>query len=104
MPGLRRACFPATPFGPPSLTLGMMRFTWHVVTIVLLAFAALLGTLAVARPVDTMTLLLRWCSVLWLAATALGFWNIRRRPGLLVRFPVPAVTLLVAVLCWTATT
>ena len=83
----------------------MIRFTWHVVTIVLLAFAVLPAALALARPeVDALTLVLRWCAAFWLAATALGSWNARRRPRVLLSFPVQAVTLAVAVLCWTATT
>src|SRR5262249_60489260 len=31
--GLRSYRLPATPFGPPSVTAGMVRFTWHIVTV-----------------------------------------------------------------------
>src|SRR5215207_8595710 len=82
LPNLTKGSLPSTPFGSPSMTLGMVRFTWHVVSV----------------------LLLRWFAVLWLAATALACWNARRRPRSLLRLPVPLVFVVIAVLCWTAST
>ena len=104
VPGLRKGDLPGTPFGPPSLTLGMVRFTWHIVSVLLVAFGILLMTLAAAPEANPRTLVLRWFAVLWLGATATAFWEARRRPRNLLRFPVPIVYVLLAVLCWSAST
>src|SRR5262252_713705 len=70
---LRAPRMPSTPVGPPSMTLGMVRFTWHIVTVFLVAFAILLVSLAWATESDPETLLLRLFVVIavmcWVAAT-----------------------------------
>jgi hypothetical protein len=104
LPNVAQARLSSTPFGPPSLTLSMVRFTWHVVGIMLTAFGILLTTLAFAPDADPKTLLLRWFAGLWLAATAMACWNTRRRLRSVLRFPVPLVFLVIAVMCWTAST
>jgi hypothetical protein len=104
LPNLTKGCLPSTPFGPPAMTLGMVRFTWQVVSVLLLGFGILFMGLAWAPGADPKTLLLRWFAVLWLAATALACWNARRRPRSLLRFPVPLVFVVIAVMCWTAST
>jgi hypothetical protein len=104
LPNLTRGSLPSTPFGPPSMTLGMVRFTWHIVSVLLVAFGALLMTLAWAPDADAKTLLLRWFVAFLLAATALACWEARRRPRSLLRLPVPLVFVVIAVLCWTAST
>jgi hypothetical protein len=102
--GLRSYRLPATPFGPPPVTAGMVRFTWHIVTVVLLAFSVLLMTLAWAGIADLKTLLLRWLAVFWLAATATSFWVARRRVRNLLRPPIPLLFVVIAVMCWAAST
>lgn len=102
LPNLTKEGLPSTPFGPPSMTLGMFRFTWHIVTFVLLAFTGLLMSLAWAAHADPKTLLLRWFAAFWLAATALALWNARRRPSNLLRLPVPLLFMVIAVMCWKA--
>ena len=102
LPSLRQVRLPSTPFGPPSLTLSMLRFTWDVVTLFLAAFGVLLVTLAADRDVDLQTLLLRWFAALWVVATLRAWWDVRRRPSALLRLPVPVVFVLLAVLSWSA--
>ncbi|HEU4421648.1 MAG TPA: hypothetical protein VFR67_03795 [Pilimelia sp.] len=68
----------------------------------LVGFGILLMTLAWATDADPKTLLLRWFTALWLAVTALAFWNARRRPRSLLRLPVPLVFVIIAAMCWTA--
>ncbi len=104
LPGLTKEGLPGTPFGPPSMTAGMVRYTWHIVTVVLLAFGTLLMTLAWAAAADPKTLLLRWFAAFWLAATATVFWVARRRLRSLLRLPVPFLFVLIAVMCWIAST
>jgi hypothetical protein len=104
LPTLTKERLSSTPVGPPSMTLGMLRFTWHVVSILLVGFGILLMALAWAPDADPKTLLLRWFAALWLAATALACWNARRRPRRLLQFPVPLVFVVIAVMCWTAST
>lgn len=102
LPSLPSANLPGTPFGPPAMTLSMLRFTWHVVSIVLLAFGVIFTVLALAPDADAKTLLLRCLAGFLLAATALAAWNVRRRPSSLLRLPVPLVFVAIAVLCLAA--
>jgi hypothetical protein len=104
LPRLSPRSLPGTPFGSSRLTLGMLVFTWNVVSVMLIGFGVLLMTLAFAPSADTETLLLRWLAVLWLAATALAMWSARRRPSSIVRFPVPLIMFLIALMSWTAST
>jgi len=104
LPNLTKESLPSTPFGPPSLTLNMLRFTWQIVSVLLVAFGILLMTLAWAPDADPKTLLLRWFAAFLLAATALAYWPARHRPLSLLRFPVPLVFLVIGVMCWTAST
>ena len=104
LPNLTKGRLPSTPVGSTSMTLGMVRFTWHIVSILLLGFGVLLMTLAWAPGADPRILLLRWFAALWLAATAQACWQARRRPSSLLRLPVPLVFVVIAVMCWTAST
>jgi hypothetical protein len=104
LPNLTKDRLPGTPVGPPSMTLGMLRFTWHVVSVMLVGFGILFATLAGATDANPKTLLLRWFAAFWLAATALAVWNARRRPRSLLRLPVPFVFLVIAAMCLTAST
>jgi hypothetical protein len=102
LPNLSERGLPGTPFGSARLTLGMVRFTWQVVSVLLVGFGVLLMTLALAPGADSRTLLLRWLAAFWLAATVLAAWGARRRPSIILRFPVPLVMLLIAVMAWVA--
>ena len=93
---------PGTPFGPPSMTLTMLRFTWEVVSLMLVAFGVLLATLALAHHVELESFLLRWFAAFWLVAAARAVWDTRRRLRRLLRLPVPLVFLLVAAMCLAA--
>jgi hypothetical protein len=102
LPALTKTALPGTPFGPPAMTLSMLRFTWHVVSLVLVAFGVLFTVLAAAPAVDTKTLLLRCLAGFLLTATAVAAWNVRRRPSSLLRLPVPLVFVMIAALCLAA--
>jgi hypothetical protein len=104
LPNLTKVRLPGTSFGPPAMTVGMVRFTWHIVTVMLLAFGGLLMSLAWASDANPRTLLLRWFAVFWLAATAMAICNARRRLSSLLRLPVPFVFIVIAVMCWAAST
>jgi hypothetical protein len=104
LPNLTERGLPGTPFGSPRLTLGMVRYTWHVVSVMLLGFGVLLWTFAWAPDADPRTLVLRWFAALWLAATALALWSVRRRPRSILRFPVPVVMFVIALMSWAAST
>ena len=99
LPRLSVDHMPSTPFGPPVRTAGMIRFTFHFVTIVLVTFAVLLMTLAWAEDSDTKTLLLRGFAAFWLAAFALALWVARSRLRDLWRLPAPFLFVILAVLC-----
>lgn len=42
LPSFRRDQLPGTPFGPPSVALSMVLFSWHAMTVTLLTIAGLL--------------------------------------------------------------
>jgi hypothetical protein len=102
LPSLTNAQLPRTPLGPPSRTVGMLRFTWHVVTILVLGLGVLLLTIAWAPHANPKTLLLRWCAAALLVAATTACWNARHRPRSLLRPPVPLVLVLIAALCGAA--
>lgn len=102
LPGLTEERLGSTRLGPPSMTVGMIRVTWHIVTIFAVAVGSLLIALALAEVADPKTLLLRWFAVMWLAATAMAVWVARRRLRGLLRLPVPLVWVTIAVLLWKA--
>jgi hypothetical protein len=104
LPSLSADSLPRTPFGSPRLTIAMVRFTWQVVSLMLVAFGILLLTLALAQDADPKILLLRWLAAFWLAAAVLAAWSARRRLRSIFRFPVPPVMLAIAVMCWLAST
>jgi hypothetical protein len=103
LPSLTKEGLPSTPVGSRSMTLGMLRFTWNIASVLLLGFGILFITLALAPDADPKTLLLRWFAAIALAAAALACWNARRRPRSLLRLPVPLVLVVIAALSWTAT-
>jgi tRNA uracil 4-sulfurtransferase len=74
LPGLTEKHLPRTPFGPPSMTEGMLRVTWHIVTVFAVSLGTLLMVLAWAPTVDPKTVVLRWFAAMWLAATVMAFW------------------------------
>jgi hypothetical protein len=104
LPNLTNAHLPSTPFGSRARTIGMVRFTWHIVSVLLLGFGVLLVTLGWAPHANPKALLLRWCAALWLVAAATACWNARRQPRSLLRPPVPLVMVVIAVMCGTAST
>jgi hypothetical protein len=101
LPNLTEGRLPRTPFGPSSLTLDMVRFTWQINSVILPGFGLLFLVLALTDA-DSMTLILRWAGVLWLAATGIALWNARHQLRNLVRFPAPFLMALVAAMCWIA--
>ncbi len=94
----------STRLGPSSMTEGMLRVTWHIVTIFALGAGGVLTTLAWAEGADPTTLLLRWFAVMWLSATAMAAWVTRRHLRLSPLLPVPLLWAVIAVLCWRAST
>jgi hypothetical protein len=104
LPGISKEHLPKTPFGPPSMSLSMVRVTWHIVTIFVLALGGAFITLAADDGGDAQAILLRWFAGMWLAATAMALWVIRRSIRSSLRLPVPVLWAIVALLCWGAAT
>ena len=105
LPGLSEEHLPRTPFGPPSMTLNMIRVTWHIVTIFVLAVGAVLLMLAWDPTGDPKTVVLRWFAAMWVVATAMALWVVRRglrSPRQFLRLPVPLLWVALAALCWKA--
>jgi hypothetical protein len=106
LPSITQDQVPATPFGPRSFSVNMIRVTWFVVTVFALGMGGLLLTLA-WTDVDPRTVILRWLAGMWLAATVMvPFVSPMRGRSLggSARLPVPLLWVAVAVLCWVAST
>lgn len=105
LPSLKKDSLPTTPFGPSSLTESMLRVTWYIVTIFVLAIGAILLTFAWADDLNAESMVLRWFAAMWLLATAMAavvsLPRVRTLRGFL-RLPVPVLWLAVAVICWRA--
>jgi hypothetical protein len=104
LPNLTKESLPSTPLGSSWMTLDMVRLIWHMVSVLLVGFGILFVALAWAPDADPKTLLLRWfaarCGLLrrWLAGMVAA---VRAAScGL----PVPLAFVVIAVLCWTAST
>jgi hypothetical protein len=104
LPTFSKERLSSTRLGPSSMTDGMLRVTWHIVTIFVLAVGGVLMMLAWDEGADPKTLLLRWFAVMWLAATAMAAWVTRRRLRFSPLLPVPLLWVVIAVLCWMAST
>lgn len=102
LPSLTKDRLPRTPFGPPSMSLGMLRVTWYVVTIFALALGVVLILLALDASADARTVLLRTFASMWVVATLMAVFVVGRPSRRMLRLPVPAVWMVVAVLCWEA--
>ena len=105
LPAVKDEHLPRTPFGPPAMTAATIHATWHIVTVFVLALAALLLMLAWDADADPKTLLLRVFAAMWLVVAAVATWIAARRvrsPRDLARLPVPVFFVVVAVLCWSA--
>jgi hypothetical protein len=96
LPSLSKS--PLPPMGSRAMTVGMVRFTWHVVTAMTMAFCILFFALALAPEASAKTLLLGWFAAFWLAATARAFWNARRPLRSLGRPPVTLLDRAIAAL------
>ncbi|HEX2049464.1 MAG TPA: hypothetical protein VHJ34_02395 [Actinomycetota bacterium] len=110
LPGLARDRLPTTPFGSRTLTEAMIRVAWYVVTI----FATTVGAVLVAIAWDSSELerfVLRSFAMTWLAAAVMAAWVTGRSFGSprafvlgIRRLPVPLLWIVVAAICWQAST
>ncbi len=107
LPNLTEERVPNTPFGPPAMTVAMLRVTWYIVTVFALSLGGLLLTLSWSPAAEPKTLLLRWFAAMWLAAAVMALWVAGRRvrnPRHLLRLPVPLLWPVIAALLWNAST
>lgn len=107
LPAVTDEHLPRTPFGPPAMTAATIHASWHIITVFVLALGILLMMMAWDADADPKRLLLRVLAVAWLgvAAVAISVGLRRvRRPRDFIRLPVPVFFVVVAVLCWTAST
>ena len=104
LPKLDQEHLPQTPFGPQSMTDGMIRVTWHVVTFFLMATGVVLVLIAGGESSEARNLFLRSLAVMWLVAAVMASVVVRFSWKKLRRLPVPLIWVLVAVLCWVGST
>ena len=102
LPALRGVDLPPTFFGGRATSLGMLRFTWHIVTVMLVALSALMLLLAIPEIGDPIEMTLRWVAGFWLAATLTVLWVGRRALPTLLRLPMPYVFAGLCILLWIA--
>lgn len=109
LPSVNETSFPRTPFGPPSMSIAMVRVAWFIVTIFAASVGGVLVTLAWVPDADPYAVVLRWFAVMWLVAAGMAFCvavrrmrDLRQMTRSLLRLPVPFVWVLVAIVCWKA--
>ena len=107
LPSLTEDKMPTTPFGPPSLSLAMVRVTWYIVTIFVVAIGVALMLLAWVPAANLKDSLLTVFAVTWLAAAVMALWVAWRRVRSvrgLMRLPVPFIWIAIGLICWIAAT
>jgi hypothetical protein len=87
LPRLASDSLPRTPLGSSRMTEMMIRVTWHVVTIFVLALGGVLLSLGWVATSEPMTLVLRWFGTMWLAVVAMALFVLARRGPDLMRRP-----------------
>lgn len=104
LPQVNESRLARTPLGPAKMSEGMLLVTWHIVTIFAIGSGGLLLNLAWAPDADPRTILLRWFAGIWIAATVMAGYVTRPRLRNLMRLPVPILWVVIAGLCWWAST
>ena len=103
LPGIDEESLGTSPFGGRTLSAATIHATWHIVTV--FAFAAGVVLLFLASGADPATVVLRVFAAMWLGIATVAVWAGARRVKRvrdLLRLPVPALFVVVAVLCWMA--
>lgn len=102
LPHLTEKSVPATPFGPPDLTVGMLRVTWHIVGLLVTALGVGLLVVAADPATSAPDVVVRGVGTTFAAAAVMAYAVAPHPLRNLRRLPVPVVWLVVAVLCWVA--
>ncbi len=107
LPGVKQEDLGTSPFGGRGLSAATVHASWHIVTVFAASSGVVLLWLAADTGVDPEIVVLRVFAAMWLAIAAVALWAGIRRIGRvrdLFRLPVPIVFIVVAVLCWVAST
>ena len=91
---------PPSRFGDGALTRGVIRFTWHALTLMLTSTGAVLIVLAQGQRADDRGPVVAVIVALYAAAGIMQAWVSRRRPSDLLRTPVWMAFVIIIVLCW----
>jgi hypothetical protein len=91
---------PSTRFGDGAYTRGLLRFTWHALTLMLTVTGAVLIAVALGNPQDARGDIAFLIGSAYAAALVVLLWMTRRRPSDLLRIPVWAGFVVISVLCW----
>jgi hypothetical protein len=94
---------PPSPFGGPTATRVMIRFSWHAVTLTFTAFGLALATCGVLGPGHECEGIGVVAGSLFTGFLALAVVAALKRPRMLIAHPGPLMFLAVAVLAWWGT-
>ncbi len=92
--------FLPTRFGDGAYTRGLVRFTWHALSLMLTTTGVVLIALAQRAPADGRGAVVFLVGAAYAAAALLLAWMTRKRPSDLLRIPVLAPYIVIIVLCW----
>lgn len=92
--------FQPTRFGNGAYTRGLVRFTWHALSLMLTTTGAVLIALARGEPADDRGNVVFLVGAAYAAAAVVLAWMTRRRPFDLLRIPVWVPFIAIIVLCW----
>ncbi len=92
--------FQPTRFGDGAHARGLVRFTWHALSVMLTTTGAILISLAQGESADSRGEIVFLIGAAYVAAAVMLAWMTRRRPSDLLRIPVWAPFIAIIVLCW----
>lgn len=92
--------FQPTRFGDGAYTRGLLVFTWHVLSLMLITTGVVLIALAQREAADERGAAVFLLGAAYAAAALLLTWMTRKRPSDLLRIPVWAPFIAIVVLCW----
>ncbi len=107
LPGVDNEHLGVSPFGGRNLSSATIHASWHIVTVFAVSSGVVLSWLGWDPDGDPKTVVLRVFAGMWLMIAIVGSWaglrRVRRLKDLL-RLPVPVLFVVVAALCWSAST
>lgn len=107
LPGVDPEHLSTSPFGGRGMSASTIQASWHIVTVFAVCSGATLLWLGLDTAADPRTVVLRVFAVMWFGIALVASWaGLKRATRIrdVMRLPVPILFVVVAILCWVAST